>query len=204
MKISILLITVLLSLSGKIYADESKTVQHHDAEELELDTHDLGIYNDIEKLINKSKTIKNKSFGQVEPFLGLPMRYPTFPHQAAEANIGIATSQNGMPIVIYGPYVAQQLGPLIMGFFMQHEYAHHDLRHNPNMGINSATREAQADCQAAKVLAQNGRTDAIMTTINWFQSQGCNYDPRISTQFVTDSHPCGAQRAQIIYQCAKN
>lgn len=200
--------TLLLAALLTTTAFGASTFAHEGHEEgfqdLFQDTEEAQIYDSVNELMStKAPKLMTKNFFQAEPFLGLPMRYPTYPHPAADNNIGIATSHNGMPVVLFGPNTANRLGPVIMGFFMQHEYAHHDLRHNPNMSINSATREAQADCRAAQTLKGYGMAHIIPQVAQWFYAQGCHYDPSTNTMNVTDSHPCGVQRAQILQQCAQ-
>lgn len=141
--------------------------------------------------------------GPRDPFIGLPARYPIFFTPAANANISIATMQYGRPIVLVGPQTAMALGPNIMGFFMQHEYAHHDLRHIIRNDVNSASKEAEADCQAAQALVRYGREDIIPQVVSWFDSQGCNYNPATPLQNVAEDHPCGTQRAQIVRECSQ-
>lgn len=201
--LSLTALLTLALLSTNSFAHEGEFDGSFDGD-LVTDTKDLRIYDDVQTLMNKDKGgLKIKNFGQVEPFLGLPMKYPTMPHPMADRNIGLATFHNGMRVVLFGPNVAMQLGANIMGYFIQHEYAHHDLNHNANMSVNSATREGQADCQAAKELKRYGRTDVIGQVIQWYSAQGCHYDPNINTMYVQDSHPCGIQRARILQQCAQ-
>lgn len=203
MKLSNLVVTATLLLSASstfahTYENISESSFEH---ELVQDTQDLNIYDSVEKLLHPKLT--TKSFGpQQEPFLGLPMRYPTFAHPQAEQNIAQAFLHDGQPIVLFGPQAAMNLGSNIMGFFIQHEYAHHDLRHPLRNDIPSAIKEADADCNAAKSLVQSGMGQVIPQVVGWFQARGCNYNPSTPIQFVTDSHPCGTQRAAIIRQCA--
>lgn len=186
------------------------------------DTHELGIFDDIETLVSQEKVNSSKrakkgglaarldmNFDgiddgpQKEPFLGLPMRYPSFPTDRIPGNIGQATIHMGRPVVIWSVQDAQAYGPIIMGYFMQHEFAHHDLGHGrmPN-NQNPAMREADADCNAAKSLVAQGMGHILPQVIGWFNNRGCNYDPRTPIAYVTDSHPCGVQRAQVVSQCA--
>lgn len=170
-----------------------------------LTTEDLRIVDEIQSLMKSRRNkLTNKNFGQVEPFLGLPMRYPTFPHQQADSSIGLALLHNGQPIVLFGPNTAMQLGNNLMGFFIQHEYAHHDLGHtrlNPAF-VKRTVIEAQADCQAAKNIIGYGLGRIIPEVVQWHASQGCQYDPRTPLENLNISHPCGTQRAQIIKQCS--
>lgn len=186
------------------------------------DTKELNIYDSVEKLMSPVKKtrisnptnrlglrvdINGDGFDdgpQSEPFLGLPMRYPTFPHPNADNNIALALIHNGRQIVLWGPNTARNLGPQIMGFFMQHEFAHHDLEHTTGTRnhLTSAQKEAESDCQAAQALVEYGRSDVIPEVVNWFARQGCYYDPGTPIEHVQSSHPCGTQRANIVRQCA--
>lgn len=171
-----------------------------------LTTEDLRIVDEIQDMVKESKkSLKTKNFGNREPFLGLPMRYPTFAHPQADASIGLALLHNGQPIVLFGPNIAMRLGNNIMGFIIQHEYAHHDLGHtrlNPAM-VKRTIIEAQADCQATKSMISYGLGHIIPQVVNWHAQQGCQYDPRTPLENLNISHPCGTQRAQIIQQCAQ-
>jgi len=194
------LLTSVLTLNAKATIVDGGL----DTQEL-LTTDDLRIVDEIQDLIKiENKQIKNKNFGQREPFLGLPMRYPTFAHPQADSSIGLALMHNGQPVVLFGPNAAMQLGNNLMGFFLQHEYAHHDLGHtrlNPAM-VKRTIIEAQADCQAAKSIISYGYGHIIPQVIQWHAQQGCQYDPSIPLENLNISHPCGTQRAQIIKQCA--
>lgn len=171
-----------------------------------LTTEDLRIVDEVQELMSESKkSVKLKNFGNKEPFLGLPMRYPTFAHPQADSSIGLALLHNGQPIVLFGPNAAMQLGNNLMGFFIQHEYAHHDLGHtrlNPAM-VKRTIVEAQADCQAAKSIIAYGLGHIIPQVIQWHAQQGCQYDPRTPLENLNISHPCGTQRAEIISQCSR-
>ncbi|GEM_PF-6134973 len=199
MKHFLLLTLLTLSLSPSVSAT---SIEEHDHSYHEQNTDEVGIYDEIEELLSKRRTNKNVNFGQPGPFLGLPMKYPVIAHMQAEPNIAQALHHNGQPIVLFGPNVARNLGPNIMGFFLQHEYAHHDRGHLRNRMGNNAAKEADADCIAAKTLVNAGKGFVINEVSNWFSSQGCNYNPSIPVQNVTQSHPCGIQRANIIQQCA--
>lgn len=169
-----------------------------------LDTDELKIYDDVEELIREQESEGSieKGYSQPGPFLGLPMRYPVYAHPAANQATALATVHNGMPIVLFAPMAPQRLGRNIMGFVLQHEYAHHDLRHLFRNNESSAMKEAEADCQATRELVNNGLRNIIPEVVNFWQSQGCHYDPRTPINQVRASHPCGTQRAQIIKQCA--
>lgn len=200
----VLLAVSLISTANSVNAcvEGGGQADHAGMMSLIPDTQELNIYNSVQNLLQSRSKSMNKAFGENDPFLGLPMRYPTFPHAAAENNIALAAIHNGRPIVLWGPSAARNLGPILMGFFMQHEYAHHDLRHPIRNDIPSAVKEADADCRAAQTLVEYGMTNVIPVVVSWFASQGCNYDPRTPIQNVSDSHPCGTQRSQIISQCA--
>lgn len=186
-----LTITMMLSTAAQATMDHS----HDDIPT----TQELGVYDEIQELVEKSST-KNKMFGAPGPFIGLPMRYPVFPNPQAEQQTAVAANHNGQKIVLYGPMAARRLGPAVMGYVLQHEYAHHDLGH---MGGSVATREADADCYAAKSLVSAGRMNIVGQSINYHRSQGCNYNPNTPIYMVNQSHPCGTQRANILNTCSQ-
>lgn len=189
----------LISLTNSSYACISGDGHEHGFME-ERTTDELGIFDSIDELI--SPKIVNKNFGGEEPFLGLPMRYPTYAHPQAESQGALALFHNGAPIVLWGPQVAQMRGRNVMGFIIQHEYAHHDLRHLLRQDVPSAVKEAEADCQATKSIIRYGMGHILPEVVASMQAMGCEYDPRMPISMVQSSHPCGIQRAGIIRQCA--
>ena len=224
----VLLVATLIATSSNVKACMEEEGHQHAANGMSMKTsEELGFYDEVENLMNQRpvKTVKaikalkknlidarlDMNFDgmddgpQFEPFLGLPMRYPSFPNDFIGGTMGQAILHRGVPAVLYSTQDAQANGPIVMGFFMQHEFAHHDLGHG-RMPTNSssAMREADADCRATKTLIAQGRADVLGTIIQWFEMRGCNYDPRMPLSSVGDSHPCGTQRAQIIRNCSNN
>lgn len=54
--------------------------------------------------MNKNKDgLKIKKHSLVEPFLALPMKYPTMAYPKADRNIGLATFQNGEGFFVNNP-----------------------------------------------------------------------------------------------------
>lgn len=229
MKISAfaLLLTTLITASSSIYACMEGDGHEYTTNGMSMrDTQELGFYDEIENLMNQrpersfKTTAKNKKGSlsarldmnfdgfddgpQLEPFLGLPMRYPSFPNAYIAGTMGQATLHRGIPVVLWSIQDAEMNGSIVMGFFMQHEFAHHDLGHGRQpTNRTSAMREADADCNATKTLIAQGRGDVLQTIVQWFDMRGCNYDPRTPVTSVSDSHPCGTQRAQIIRECSR-
>lgn len=175
--------------------------------ELGQDTQAINIYEDIDAMMFSAKNKfnfgnpfgGNGGQGGRDPFIGLPMRYPVISHMSAEQQMAKAIYHNGQPIVVYGPMAARRLGANIMGFVMQHEYAHHDHRHMTSTPMN----EKVADCQATKVLVQKGYQHIVQEVIQFWAREGCHYNPNTPLYMVRQSHPCGTQRAQYISQCAQ-
>lgn len=134
----------------------------------------------------------------VEPFFGLPIRWPTYYHDSAIAmGGGMATIVNGQRVVVMSPTWIGNVGPLIAGAVLQHEYCHHDNSYSPI----SAVREADADCCSAKHMAMAGRVDAITATAQYLEKGGCNYDPNLPIELTPGTHPCGIQRKFIVLKC---
>jgi hypothetical protein len=189
-------------------AEHNHVLEHDENHSHEIKTtEELGIYVSVQKMVEDREyegSMKNYGNQQRrEPFLGLPMRYPVFPHPGANNQIAVATTHNGRPIVLFGPQAAMKMGREFMGFTMQHEFAHHDLGHLSRYGNqNSATKEANADCRATKALLQYGMQHIVQHTARVQAGQGCRYNPNTPLHMVRESHPCGAQRARIIQNCA--
>lgn len=221
----VLLAATLITTSNQVSACLNEDGHQHTSNGLSMKTtEDLGFYDEVENLMGQrpvrtAKLLKKNLLStrldmnfdgmddgpQFEPFLGLPMRYPSFPNDFIGGTMGQAILHRGVPVVLFSTQDARANGPIVMGFFMQHEFAHHDLGHG-RMPTNSssAMREADADCRATKTLIAQGRADILGTVIQWFEMRGCNYDPRMPISSVGDSHPCGTQRAQIIRNCSSN
>lgn len=132
-----------------------------------------------------------------DPFLGLPYRWPVyFDEKAASYGGGVATMVNGQKLVILAPSVMNQVGNLIAGTILQHEYCHHETEYHEV----SAVREGYADCCAAQHLKAAGRTDAIWAAANNHGTY-CSYDPDIDPVLTPTSHPCGYVRRFITLKC---
>lgn len=74
---------------------------------------------------------------------------------AAAPDVAMATyAPNGLPVIIYNPYILGWLSPQTRLFFYAHECAHHVLAH----GVRSIplTREQEADCWGIQQLTNMG------------------------------------------------
>lgn len=102
------------------------------------------------------------------------------------------------PVIYYNPMALQQMTTGMRSFLVAHEYAHHYLGHLRYLGSASAQQiqqmELQADCLAARTLAQQGNVMALREMIELFSRQG--------TTAADALHPPGIARAQTVAQCA--
>ena len=93
---------------------------------------------------------------------------------------------NGQPAIIFNPYLCQQAGPFLCGFFRKHEHCHINLGHTLRQ-IWPQQKELEADCCAAKI-ASSAEANAAY---QWFSS-GMGSSP---------IHGFGPQRAHRIRFC---
>lgn len=70
-------------------------------------------------------------------------------------DIAVATIQNGWPVIIYNPDVANRFPRDVRAFFFAHECGHHALGHVLYGMINIAA-EQEADCFAIRNLVERG------------------------------------------------
>jgi hypothetical protein len=139
---------------------------------------------------------------QLDPFIGLPVRWPTFMNEISyKYGGGFATYDNsGRPVVFISQARHAQVGDLIMGAILQHEYCHHEIPVYPTVAL----KEASADCCSAGYLAKGGEYGraALEAIIDLHYSEGCSYNPNIPLDQIPASYPCGIQRARILKQCS--
>ncbi len=103
------------------------------------------------------------------------------------SDIALATHINGQIVIVYNPYVCDQMGPLVCGFFRAHEYGHVNLGH-----ILKNTHPAQAEYEADCWAANNAPYPEVEAAYYHFQNQG---------YMGSWSHGSGFQRAQRLKKC---
>jgi len=144
------------------------------------------------------------------PALGAGLGAPSMPYNSGYQpsvqfyampnlpDIAAATIDSyGNPIIIYNPNVVAQTDPLVVQFFIAHEFGHVQLGHVYSPTYDAQTRiyrEAEADCFAAQVLAGSNPAALQAAYQFFYYAQGPSSPDAV--------HPTGYQRANTIAACA--
>jgi len=101
-------------------------------------------------------------------------------------DIAMVTVLRGQPVIIYNPYLCQQAGPDLCGFYRTHEYCHINLGHTIRQ-MWPQQKELEADCCAAK----RASVREVGAAYQWFSAGGGS----------SPMHGWGWQRAARISYC---
>lgn len=73
-------------------------------------------------------------------------------------DLGLATTENGRPVILFNQHLAEQFPGNVVKFFLAHECGHHALGHVIGMA-RPLTMEQAADCWAAQMLVNTKQFD---------------------------------------------